>query len=63
MQPLSENIGTHQSTQQTLFSYNAAASVTPVKGKTVALDFQGGNITSDAGLLLLRECESQLGII
>ena len=32
-------------------------------GKKVALDFDGGNITSDAGMLLLRETESQLGII
>jgi|GEM_PF-3555806 len=31
-------------------------------GKKVALDFDGGNITSDAGMLLLRETESQLGI-
>ena len=32
-------------------------------GKKVALDFDGGNITSDAGVLLLSETESQLGII
>ena len=32
-------------------------------GKKVALNFDGGNITSDAGVLLLRETESQLGII
>jgi Transposase DDE domain group 1 len=32
-------------------------------GKKVALDFDGGNITSDAGVLHLSETESQLGII
>jgi hypothetical protein len=32
-------------------------------GKKVALDFDGGYITSDAGVLLLSETESQLGII
>ncbi len=32
-------------------------------GKKVALDFDGGNFTSDAGVLHLSETESQLGII
>ena len=63
MQPLQSNIVTSESTQQTLFSYNSASAIAPVMGKKVALDFDGGNITSDAGVLLLRETESQLGII
>jgi hypothetical protein len=32
-------------------------------GKKVAVDFNGGEISSDAGLLFLRETESQFGII
>jgi hypothetical protein len=32
-------------------------------GKKVAVDFNGGEISSDAGLLFLRETESQTGII
>lgn len=63
MQPLENNILTSESTQQTLFSYNSASAIGPVMGKKVSLDFEGGNITSDAGVLLLRETESQLGII
>ena len=34
-----------------------------VKGKSVIADFDGGQMSSDAGLLLLREVEQQLGII
>jgi len=63
MQSLQQNIITPQSTQQTLFSYNSVSSIAPVMGKKVALNFDGGNITSDASVLLLRETESQLGII
>jgi hypothetical protein len=32
-------------------------------GKKVAVDFNGGEVSSDAGLLFLRETESQIGII
>jgi hypothetical protein len=32
-------------------------------GKKAAVDFNGGEISSDAGLLFLRETESQIGII
>lgn len=35
----------------------------PVSGKHVALDFNGGNITGDAGVLLLSEIEGQTGLI
>ena len=34
-----------------------------VRGKKVTVDFDGGIITSDAGLLLLRETERSVGII
>jgi hypothetical protein len=34
-----------------------------VENKQVLVDFDGGQISSDAGLLLLREVEQQLGII
>lgn len=63
MQPFETNIVKPQSHQQTLFSYDSASSVAPVKGKKVAIDFQGGSITSDAGVLLLRETESAVSII
>jgi len=35
----------------------------PVSGKNVTLDFKGGNVTSDAGVLLLHEIERQTGLI
>ena len=34
-----------------------------VNQKPVILDFNGGQISSDGGILLLREVESQIGII
>ena len=34
-----------------------------VKNKPVLLDFDGGHLSSDAGLLILREVEQQIGII
>ncbi len=43
MQPLQRNIVTSESTQQTLFSFNSASAISPVMGKKVALDFDGGN--------------------
>jgi hypothetical protein len=35
----------------------------PVSGKPVELSFTGDQISSDGGLLLLREVENQLGLI
>ena len=32
-------------------------------GKKVAVDFKGGEVSSDAGLLFLRETESDIGLI
>jgi hypothetical protein len=37
--------------------------VTPVQGTPVLIDGTGGDLTSDAGVLLLRETEAQVGII
>ena len=37
--------------------------LTPVEGKKVIADFDGGQISSDAGALLLKETEQQVGII
>ena len=34
----------------------------PAMGKPVHLDFDGGQLTSDAGILLLAEIERRLGI-
>jgi hypothetical protein len=34
-----------------------------ISGKKVEVDFNGGEVSSDAGLLFLRETESQIGII
>ncbi len=34
-----------------------------ISGKKVEIDFNGGEVSSDAGLLFLRETESQIGII
>jgi len=34
-----------------------------VSGKQIFADFSGGELTSDAGLLFLREIESNIGII
>ena len=37
--------------------------LSPVNGKKVSADFDGGQISSDAGALLLKETERQVGII
>lgn len=37
--------------------------VTAVEGTPVFIDAQGGDLTSDAGVLLLRETEAHVGII
>ncbi|MCF8217078.1 MAG: transposase, partial [Chlorobium sp.] len=57
------NIHTDQPNQQALFPDCFEVSVAPVKGKKVVLDFQGGNATSDAGVLLLKEVESMTRIV
>ena len=34
-----------------------------ISGKKVEVEFDGGEMSSDAGLLFLRELESELGVI
>ena len=34
-----------------------------ISGKKIEVDFNGGEVSSDAGLLFLREVESRLGVI
>jgi len=34
----------------------------PVEGKTVEIDFDGGRLSSDAGLILLKDIDDQLGL-
>ena len=36
--------------------------LTRVKGRRVQVDFKGGEVTSDAGLLLIREVDRRLGL-
>ena len=40
-----------------------SVSLLNVQDKSVELDFSGGTLTSDAGVLLLREVEEQIGLI
>jgi len=40
-----------------------SVSLLNVQDKSVELDFSGGVLTSDAGVLLLREVEEQIGLI
>jgi len=57
------NIHTSQHFQEPLFPDLSPLSLAPVQGKKVLLDFEGGNTTSDAGVLLLSEMESMTRII
>jgi hypothetical protein len=40
----------------------APTSLSPVRGKPVHVTFDGGRLTSDAGVLLLAEIERRLGL-
>ena len=42
---------------------NFPCNLTGVQGKSLLIDDQGGDLTSDAGVLLLRETEAQVGIL
>jgi hypothetical protein len=55
-------------TQRQLFSEpamttNASLQGTSVRNKALQIDFDGGQMSSDAGLLLLREVEQHIGLI
>ncbi|MDZ7301406.1 MAG: transposase, partial [candidate division KSB1 bacterium] len=41
----------------------APVQLSNIQGKPVLLDFEGGALSSDAGILLLREVEQQTGLI
>lgn len=45
------------------YQSNFPLTLTPVQGKSLLIDDPGGDLTSDAGVLLLRETEAQVGII
>jgi len=36
--------------------------MSPVKGKSLAATFDGGRLSSDGGLIVLREIETRLGL-
>ena len=40
-----------------------SASVKRLRRRAVEFDFDGGRLTSDAGLLLLRQVDTKLGLI
>ena len=61
MRPFTQSIIRQNDTQQTLFSTDSA--VSSIQGKKVALDFKGGSITSDAGVLVLSEVDKKIGLI
>ncbi len=56
-----QNLPGQIDTQQTLFSTDSA--IPPIQGKKITIDFQGGNITSDGGVLQLSEIEKRVGIV
>lgn len=54
---------TNNSVKQDPFQESLPLYIAPVSGKKVEIDFQGGSVTSDAGVLLLNETERQIGVI
>jgi len=42
---------------------NDIVRLSEIQNTPVVLDFEGGSLTSDAGILLLREVEQQLGLV
>lgn len=60
--PCTNILTTHHS-QEPLFPDLPPVLLAPVEGKKVYLDFEGGNTTSDAGVLLLSETESMTRIV
>lgn len=54
---MNKDTATTQNSQQVLFN------LAPVQDKKIEIAFTGNDISSDGGLLLLKECEKQTGII
>jgi len=44
-------------------NFTTELSLFPIKGKNIDLSFTGDRISSDGGLLLLRELDSQLNLL
>ena len=44
-------------------NFTPELSLFPIKGKNIDLSFTGDRISSDAGLLLLRELDCQLNLL
>jgi len=66
MQTIQENLPSQNDINQSnLSQLSLPVQLTsrPVCGKRVTMEFDGGNVTSDAGVLLLREIEGQTGLI
>lgn len=63
MQPFDQNLPCQNDTQQTEIFPSSSISLPRVKGKKVSLDFQGGNISSDGGALILSEIDNNTGTI
>lgn len=42
--------------------YHNSLNFSPLKRRKVAVNFEGGNITSDGGAVLLREMDKRLGL-
>ncbi len=68
MQTFEQNLDCHNDKHQLFSSPNSEListpmNTSPVCGKKVDLDFNGGSMTSDAGVLILSEIERNCGII
>jgi hypothetical protein len=48
---------------QTQFPFISNSAIQAIKGKKVIIDYQGGNITSDVGTLILSDIERWIGIV
>lgn len=66
MQTIQQNLHSQNDTDKTnssQISLPIQCKNRPVSGKRVEIDFNGGNVTSDAGVLILSEIEGQTGLI
>lgn len=66
MQTIEKNLHSQNDTNKRILHqmpFQDYFTASPVCGKNVAIDFNGGNLTSDAGVMLLSEIERQTGIV